>query len=204
MTAYNRGLTDNIKGEVTSFKPVSLSEAVGMAHRLMDQKSQARDERILEGKKQKWENFQSGNSSGKGNQRDNSRKTLHNNQRQGNAQAMVTAPYDGKASLVLNDEKNVATGANALSIPTCYDCAGPDMSFHEYRFSSMLDINPVKIGASYEVELADGRVVSTNTVLKGCTLNLVNHVFEIDLMPIELGTFNGIIGMDWLIKHEFP
>nr|GEY43757.1 putative reverse transcriptase domain-containing protein [Tanacetum cinerariifolium] len=30
----------------------------------------------------------------------------------------------------------------------------------------------------------------------------VNHLFEIDLMPIELGTFNVIIGMDWLVKHN--
>nr|GFC41699.1 reverse transcriptase domain-containing protein [Tanacetum cinerariifolium] len=30
---------------------------------------------------------------------------------------------------------------------------------------------------------------------------LVNHLFEIDLMPIELGTFDVIIGMDWLILH---
>ncbi|GKF97316.1 putative reverse transcriptase domain-containing protein, partial [Tanacetum coccineum] len=66
----------------------------------------------------------------------------------------------------------------------------------------MLDIDPVKIGSSYEVELADGRVVSMNTILKGCTLNLVNHIFEIDLMPIELGTFDAIIGMDWLVKHD--
>ncbi|GKF89230.1 putative reverse transcriptase domain-containing protein, partial [Tanacetum coccineum] len=60
---YIRGLTDNIKGEVTSSKPANLNEAVRMAHKLMDHKSQARDERILEGKKQKWESFQSGNSS---------------------------------------------------------------------------------------------------------------------------------------------
>ncbi|GKF99158.1 putative reverse transcriptase domain-containing protein, partial [Tanacetum coccineum] len=53
-----------------------------------------------------------------------------------------------------------------------------------------------------EVELADGRVVSTNTVLKGCTLNLVNHRFEVDHMPIELGTFDVIIGMDWIVKHD--
>ncbi|GJV86573.1 hypothetical protein Tco_1530511 [Tanacetum coccineum] len=46
-----KGLTDNIKGEVTSSKPSNLNEAVGMAHKLMEQKSQARDERILEGKK---------------------------------------------------------------------------------------------------------------------------------------------------------
>ncbi|GJT02080.1 putative reverse transcriptase domain-containing protein [Tanacetum coccineum] len=57
------GLTDNIKGEVTSSKPTNLNEAVRMAHKLMEQKLQARNERILEGNKQKWENFQSGNSS---------------------------------------------------------------------------------------------------------------------------------------------
>nr|GEW17735.1 hypothetical protein [Tanacetum cinerariifolium] len=61
---YIWGLPDNIKGEVTSSKPVNLNEAVRMAHKLMEQKSQARDERILERKKRKWENYQSGNSSG--------------------------------------------------------------------------------------------------------------------------------------------
>nr|GEW71756.1 putative reverse transcriptase domain-containing protein [Tanacetum cinerariifolium] len=67
----------------------------------------------------------------------------------------------------------------------------------------MLDIDPVKIGASYEVEFANGRIVSTNAVLKGCNSNLVNHVFKINLMPIELGTFNVIIGMNYLFKHDF-
>ncbi|GKC41837.1 reverse transcriptase domain-containing protein [Tanacetum coccineum] len=128
-------------------------------------------------------------------------------------------------------EKSVATGANAQPIPTCYDCGeqghtwnrclkkvkqeetgevrsqayaikDAELSFVDTRFSSMLNIEPVKISTSYEVELADGRVVSTNTILKGCTLNLVNHLFEIDLMPIELGTFDVMIGMDWLVKHD--
>ncbi|GKF48406.1 putative reverse transcriptase domain-containing protein [Tanacetum coccineum] len=66
----------------------------------------------------------------------------------------------------------------------------------------MLNIEPVKIRASDEVELADGRVVSTNNILKGCTLNLVNHIFEIDLMSIKLVAFDIIIGMDWLVKHD--
>ncbi|GKE05538.1 putative reverse transcriptase domain-containing protein, partial [Tanacetum coccineum] len=96
--AYIRGLTDNIKGEVTSSKPANQNEAVRMAHKLMEQKSQARDERILEGKKQKWESFQSGNSSGKSNHKDNSCHTSQNNQKQGNARAMTTAPTDGKVS----------------------------------------------------------------------------------------------------------
>ncbi|GKC52050.1 putative reverse transcriptase domain-containing protein [Tanacetum coccineum] len=140
--AYIRGLSDNIKGEVTSSKPTNLNEAMRMAHKLMEQKLQARNERILEGNKRKWENFHSGNNS------------------------------------------------------------GSDRSFMDTRFSFMLDIDPVKIDTSYVVELADERVVSTNTILKGCTLNLVNHLFEIDLMPIELGTFDVKIGMDWLVKHD--
>nr|GEV68843.1 putative reverse transcriptase domain-containing protein [Tanacetum cinerariifolium] len=78
--------------------PANLNEAMRMAHKLTEQQSQAKDEIILEGKKQKWERFQSGNSSGKGNQRDNLRQTLQNNQRKGNARAMVTAPTDGKLS----------------------------------------------------------------------------------------------------------
>ncbi|GKE17665.1 reverse transcriptase domain-containing protein, partial [Tanacetum coccineum] len=96
--AYIRGLFENIKGEVTSSRPTNLNEAVCIAHKLMEQNSQARDERIMEGKKQKWENFQSGNSSGKSNHKDNSSQSSQNNQKQGNARAMTTAPTEGKVS----------------------------------------------------------------------------------------------------------
>nr|GEX14937.1 hypothetical protein [Tanacetum cinerariifolium] len=36
----------------------------------------------------------------------------------------------------------------------------------------------------------------------GCTLNFLNHPFNIDLMPVEMGSFDVIIGMDWLVKHH--
>ncbi|GJW42913.1 putative reverse transcriptase domain-containing protein [Tanacetum coccineum] len=55
---------------------------------------------------------------------------------------------------------------------------------------------------SYEVELADGKVVSANIVLRGCTLALFNHVFKIDLLPTRLGSFDVIVGMDWLSYHH--
>ncbi|GJZ69268.1 putative reverse transcriptase domain-containing protein [Tanacetum coccineum] len=99
---------------------------------------------------------------------------------------------------------NVVTGTFLLNnryASVLFD-SGSDRSFVNTRFSSLLDIKPIKIEDSYEVELADGRVVSTNTILKGCTLSLVNHIFEIDLMLIELGMFDVIIGMDWLVKHD--
>ncbi|GJS29623.1 hypothetical protein Tco_0490243 [Tanacetum coccineum] len=46
-------MTFGIRMEVTSSKLTSLNEAVRMAHKLMEQKLQARNERILEGNKGK-------------------------------------------------------------------------------------------------------------------------------------------------------
>ncbi|GJS18664.1 putative reverse transcriptase domain-containing protein [Tanacetum coccineum] len=51
-------------------------------------------------------------------------------------------------------------------------------------------------------KIADGRISETNVVLRGCTLGLLGHPFDIDLMPIELGSFDVIIGMDWLAKYH--
>nr|GFA14755.1 putative reverse transcriptase domain-containing protein [Tanacetum cinerariifolium] len=50
--------------------------------------------------------------------------------------------------------------------------------------------------------MADENLVSTNTVIHGCTLTLLNQPFEIDLMPIKLGSFDVVIGMDWLSKNH--
>ncbi|GKD75156.1 putative reverse transcriptase domain-containing protein [Tanacetum coccineum] len=50
--------------------------------------------------------------------------------------------------------------------------------------------------------MADGNLVSTNTVIQGCTLTLLNQPFEIDLMLIKLGSFDVVIGMDWLSKYH--
>nr|GFB99340.1 reverse transcriptase domain-containing protein [Tanacetum cinerariifolium] len=41
-----------------------------------------------------------------------------------------------------------------------------------------------------------------NTIIRGCTLNFMNHPFNIDLMPVPLGSFDIIIGMDWLTKYH--
>nr|GEW89480.1 reverse transcriptase domain-containing protein [Tanacetum cinerariifolium] len=46
------------------------------------------------------------------------------------------------------------------------------------------------------------RIVGLNTIIRGCTLNFLNHPFNIDLIPVELGSFNVIIGMDWLTTYH--
>ncbi|GKE12036.1 putative reverse transcriptase domain-containing protein [Tanacetum coccineum] len=46
------------------------------------------------------------------------------------------------------------------------------------------------------------KTLKTNTVLRGCTLGLLGQPFNIDLIPVELGSFDVIIGMDWLANHH--
>ncbi|GKC97639.1 putative reverse transcriptase domain-containing protein [Tanacetum coccineum] len=70
------------------------------------------------------------------------------------------------------------------------------------QFSALINITPTTLDHGYNVELADGRIIWENTVLLGCTLNFLNHPFYVDLMPVEMGTFDVIIGMDWLTKYQ--
>ncbi|GJV89768.1 putative reverse transcriptase domain-containing protein [Tanacetum coccineum] len=280
--AYIRGLSENIKGEVTSSEPTTMNKAVRMAHTLMEQKVKARAEREADNKKRKWENFQGSSSSGGGNnngnrnnnnysnnrnynnnrnnnqnQNRNTNRNNQNNQRQGNARAMTNAgnqntneagqnvkcnkcgmQHYGNCPIKCNKcgkighkarecwSKVVATGANTQPIVTCYGCGekghikancparnNPGGNGARGQAYALRDgdqnlgpnvvTEPVKVDHRYDVRTSCmGRVVSTNTILRSCALNLVNHLFEIDLMPIELGTFDVIIGMDWLVLHD--
>ncbi|GJS87709.1 putative reverse transcriptase domain-containing protein, partial [Tanacetum coccineum] len=99
---------------------------------------------------------------------------------------------------------NVVTGTFLLN--DHYACilfdSGAEKSFVSSAFTHFINIAPATLNTSYEVELADGKVVSTNTILRSCTLVLCNHVFKIDLLPTRLGSFDVIIGMDWLAYHR--
>nr|GEY39940.1 hypothetical protein [Tanacetum cinerariifolium] len=73
-----------------------------------------------------------------------------------------------------------------------------DKSFISIAFSSLIDIVPTPLGNRYDVELANGKIIRVDTIMRGCTLNFLSHPFNIDLMPVELGSFDVIIGIDWL------
>ncbi|GJZ55047.1 putative reverse transcriptase domain-containing protein [Tanacetum coccineum] len=77
-----------------------------------------------------------------------------------------------------------------------------DMIFVSTAFSSQIDITQTTLDHYYDVELADGRIVGLNTIIRSCTLNFLNHPFSIHLMHIELGSFDVIIGMDWFAKYQ--
>ncbi|GJW53306.1 putative reverse transcriptase domain-containing protein [Tanacetum coccineum] len=99
---------------------------------------------------------------------------------------------------------NVVAGTFLLNNRYAYILfdTGADRSFVSTAFSTLLDIVPNTLDHGYNVELADGRIIGVNTILMGCTLNLRNHPFNINLMPVEMGSFDVIIGMDWLSKYS--
>ncbi|GJU71629.1 putative nucleotidyltransferase, ribonuclease H [Tanacetum coccineum] len=101
-------------------------------------------------------------------------------------------------------DPNVVTGMFLLNqhlVRVLFD-SGADRSFISLSLASKLNIPSITIDTFYDIEMADGNLVSTNTVIKGCTLTLLNQPFEIDLMPIKLGSFDVVIGMDWLSKYH--
>nr|GEX73871.1 transposon Ty3-G Gag-Pol polyprotein [Tanacetum cinerariifolium] len=79
---------------------------------------------------------------------------------------------------------------------------GAGKSFVSSTFSALLDVAPSTLNTSYVVQLADGRISETIVILRGCMLGLLGHPFDIDLMPVELGSFDVIIGIDWLTKYH--
>ncbi|GJX64864.1 putative reverse transcriptase domain-containing protein [Tanacetum coccineum] len=118
----------------------------------------------------------------------------------GNAQAKVYVV----GNVGTNPDSNVVTGTFLLN--DCYASilfdTGADRSFVFTTFSSLIDITPTTLDHYYDVELANGKIIGINTIIRGCTLNFLDHPFNINLMPVELGSFDIIIGMDWLSKYH--
>ncbi|GKD47869.1 putative reverse transcriptase domain-containing protein [Tanacetum coccineum] len=120
----------------------------------------------------------------------------------GNAQGWVYAVGNAEknGNATGNPDSNVVTGTfliNNRYASILFD-TGADRSFISTAFSSLIDIIPTLLDNSYDVELANGKIVEIDTILRGCTLNFLGHPFNIDLMPVELGSFDVIISMDWL------
>nr|GEU63615.1 hypothetical protein [Tanacetum cinerariifolium] len=90
-------------------------------------------------------------------------------------------------------EKNVSTCANTQPILTCYDYGLQGHTRNRFLMK-------VK---QKEIREVCGRVyLIKDAEPQGLNVVTVNHLFKIGLMPMELVTFDVIIGMDWLIKHD--
>ncbi|GKA67073.1 putative reverse transcriptase domain-containing protein, partial [Tanacetum coccineum] len=127
---------------------------------------------------------------------------LRNNDR-GNQAGNDRAP--AKVYVVGNagaNPDNVVAGTFLLNNRYAYILfdTGADRSFVSTSFSSQIDITPSTLDHYYDVELADGRIIGLNTILKGCTLNFLNTIHN-ELNAVELGSFV-LYGMDWLARYQ--
>nr|GEU63651.1 reverse transcriptase domain-containing protein [Tanacetum cinerariifolium] len=203
---YISGLPDKIYGSVKSSRPKMMDETIELANDFMDQKLLTYAERQTDNKRkvddssknnhghqQQPAKRSSGNTIVANAQRDNRANPKGNDCFEfGNAEKKGNASRDPNS--------NVVTGTFLLNnryASILFD-TGADKSFISTAFSSLIDIPLTTLENNNDMELADGKIVRVGAIIRGCTLNFLNHPFNIDLMPVELGSFDVIIGMDWL------
>ncbi|GJV99811.1 putative reverse transcriptase domain-containing protein, partial [Tanacetum coccineum] len=191
---------------VIAANPARLQDAIRIANQLMEKKVQGYAARSAENKRRMESNLRDNRGQKdcpkiRNQNRRNQTRNKNGNQTGGNETTARAYAIGGGGT---NLDSNVVTGTFLLN--NCYASmlfdSGADRSFVSTTFSALLDVTPTTLDTSYAVELADGRISETNIVLRGYTLGLLGHPFDIDLMPVELGSFDVIIGMDWLVKYH--
>ncbi|GJW03992.1 hypothetical protein Tco_1562848 [Tanacetum coccineum] len=200
---FIRGLLDNIQWNVIAAEPTRLQDAVRIANNLMDQKfkgyamKNAKNER-------KFDNSQKDN---RGQQPPNKRQnvggqnvarayTAGNNERRvynGPLPLCNKCKYHHEEPCTVRYGKCKKVGHLTrdckVADSTTSNQRGADRSFVSTTFSTLLDITLDTLDISYAVELADERISKTNIILRGCTLGLLGHPSNVDLM---LPNFSGI------------
>ncbi|GKB17075.1 reverse transcriptase domain-containing protein [Tanacetum coccineum] len=208
---YIGGLPDMIHRSVVASKPKTMQEAIEIATELMDKKIRSGEKKPYGGSKPlypKCNYHHDGPCAPKCHKCDivghlvlDCRSPANTNAR--NNQRGTGAVYAvGRAWT--NPDSNVVMGTFLLKnryVSVLFD-TGADRSFMYIAFSSQIDIMPSTLDRYYDVELADGRIIRLNAIIRGCTLYFSNHPFNIDLMPLEIGSLDIIIDMDWLAKYQ--
>ncbi|GJY18235.1 putative reverse transcriptase domain-containing protein [Tanacetum coccineum] len=227
---YISGLPDNIYENVKSARPKTLDETIKLANDLMDQKLCTYAERMSP-RSTIWGRVKRSHmgeicpsapsaifttiavdsrmlptSATSDHFKRDCPKLKNKDGGNGNAQGCVyafgNAEKRGNASE--NPDSNVVMGTFLLNnryASILFDI-GVDRSFISTAFSSLINIALTPLENNYDVELADGKLVRIDTIIRGFTLNFLNHPFNIDLIPVELGSFDIIISMDWLRKYH--
>ncbi|GJX36601.1 putative reverse transcriptase domain-containing protein [Tanacetum coccineum] len=173
-------------GNVTASKPQTLEEAINIAHRLMDQVTKHTPVQVSSDHKRKFDVRRTFNNNNYHNTNTNNRYNNHqpqHNRRQETFKAYATTPT----------ENNGYSGNHPLF--TCQSCWERERTLCK---SVPKDHQQQCLGKSLLYRNAHQDL----TVVMGATLTLVKPNFQNDLMPIKLGSFDVVIGMDWLSKYH--
>ncbi|GJU04073.1 putative reverse transcriptase domain-containing protein [Tanacetum coccineum] len=125
-------------------------------------------------------------------------KNARNNGNQARGRA-----FNGNAVEALQAPK-VVTGTFSLNnqFATVLFDFGADFSFISSKFAPLLNVEPCIVNPGYVIEIADGESVEVDRVIRDCKLELGNSLFTIYLIPLGHGSFDVIVGIDWLSKNK--
>ncbi|GJU31577.1 putative reverse transcriptase domain-containing protein [Tanacetum coccineum] len=101
-------------------------------------------------------------------------------------------------------DPKVVTGTFSLNdhfVTVLFD-SGADFSFISTEFAPLLDVRPSIVNPGYVIEVADGKKVEVDRIIRDCKLELESSLFSINLIPLGHGSFDVIVGMDWLSQHK--
>nr|GEV86138.1 reverse transcriptase domain-containing protein [Tanacetum cinerariifolium] len=228
MEAFIVGLPQSIEGNVTTSKPPTLKEAINIAQRLMDQVTKHTLVQVSSDQKQKFDDRRTFNDNYPNSRSNNYQNNLNNRnndyrQQQNKRQKIVrsyaatsveNSRYAGNYPLCKKCTLH-HIGPCTVKCNTCNKrkralCKSMLKDHHQQRQRRTYMLrdrnahqNPnVVTDTFYNIKMAGENLVSTNTVIQGCTLTLLNQHFKIDLMPIKLGSFDVVVGIDWLSKYH--
>ncbi|GJZ75957.1 putative reverse transcriptase domain-containing protein [Tanacetum coccineum] len=204
------GLPENIQGNVIVAEPTRLQDAICIAKNLMDQKlkgyaknaeNKRRFDNNLRDNRQQPPPFKRQNIEGQNVQKLTQSETMR--------ERGMLEPYPTATNvncIMKGHNRRNKTGnkkGNNEATTRAYAIGGGGTNPNaNVVMVPCLMLPTSTLDTSYTIELTDGRISETNVIFRGCTLGLLGHPFNIDLIPVELVSFNVIIGMDWLAKYH--
>ncbi|GJX84486.1 putative reverse transcriptase domain-containing protein [Tanacetum coccineum] len=69
-------------------------------------------------------------------------------------------------------------------------------------FAPLLNVKPSIVSPRYVIEIANGKKEEVDRIIRDCKLELGNSLFIINLIPLGHGSFDVIVGMDWLSNNK--
>nr|GEZ09672.1 retrotransposon protein, putative, Ty3-gypsy subclass [Tanacetum cinerariifolium] len=127
----------------------------------------------------------------------------NNNEHQKNGNQARRRAFNWNVVKALQDPK-VVMGTFSLNNQFATVLFDPeaDFSFISSKFVPLLNVEPCIVNPGYVIEIANGESVDIDRVIHDCKLELRNSLFIIDLIPLGHGSFDVILGMDWLSKNK--
>ncbi|GJW77142.1 putative reverse transcriptase domain-containing protein [Tanacetum coccineum] len=125
-------------------------------------------------------------------------KNTRNNGNQARVRAFNVNAFDAL------QDPNIMTGTFSLNDQfaiVLFD-SGANFHFISTKFAPLLNVKPSIVSPGYVIEVANDKKEEVDRIIHDCKLELGNSLFTIDMIPLGHGSFDVIVGMDWLSKNK--